>query len=58
MKWCDTHFQWEIWLGNKLVATLVGDANDRDQSLVYRQVIDIILDPSLTFGRGIPHANS
>ena len=55
MKWCDTHFQWEIWLGDKLIATLWGGANDRDKSLMYRQVLDIILDPTLTFDDGIPH---
>ena len=57
MRWCDIHFQWEFWMGDKLVATLWGGADDRDKSLVYRQVIDIVLDPLLTFDKGIPHEN-
>ena len=55
MRWCDIHFQWGIWLENKLIATLWGGADDRDKSLMYQRVIDVILDPTLTFIDGIPH---
>ncbi len=56
MRWCDTHFQWEIWLGGKLVATLHGGANRQEQALALEQVIDVVLDPTLEFSTGIPHA--
>jgi len=56
MKWCDIHFQWEIWLKDKLVATLWGGASDVEKSEAYRQVIDVILNPHFEFSdSGIPH---
>ena len=55
MRWCDIHFQWEFWLKDKLVATITGEATDKERALFYRQVIDVVLDPLLTFGEGIPH---
>ena len=55
MVWCDIHFQWEIWLSGKLVATLHGGADDTEKSLALREVIDVILDPKLGFGEGISH---
>ena len=42
-------------MGNKLVATLWGGVDDRDKSLMYQRVINIVLDPLLTFDKGIPH---
>ena len=44
MKWCRFHLRWEIWLGDKLVAWVVGDASEAYQLSVYRQVVDLVLD--------------
>ena len=56
MIWCDLHFQWEIWLHDKLVATLYGGASEEEMSMMYWQVIGLYLD-GWKWAEGIPHAS-